>query len=437
MFTRLYLSLALLLPVHAWSQVPFAAGGGDQMLTPPPVSGEAYPTTVGADTRSNYLRGGLSIATGYSDNVLGDLYRPVSDFDYSIYPTIEIDKATSRLHFSVIYSPGFTAYQHTTSRDQVDQNLALDFHYRLSPHATLSLRDSLQDISNAISQPDPLLAEEITGSPQVPLYAVIAPVAGQLANRGIAELTYQFSRNGMIGASGIFTNLHYFNPTEVLGIYDSSSSGGSAFYTRRLSKRHYIGATYEYSKILAYPLNAESEVQTHTTLLFCTIYLNPTFSLSFSGGPQRFDVVQLPLPPYSSWSPALTASIGWQGRHANVATSYSRIVGAGAGLVGVFQSNIARVYTRWQPARTWSVGSSGSYANNKDLTPSSFLSSQGGHTILGTVSAQRQLNEHFNVEFGYTRLHQTYSGIPVISNAPNTNREFISISYHFARPLGG
>ena len=40
------------------------------------------------------------------------------------------------------------------------------------------------------------------------------------------------------------------------------------------------------------------------------------------------------------------------------------------------------------------------------------------------------------MEFGYTRLHQSYSGIAVISNAPNTNREFISISYQFTRTAG-
>ena len=30
----------------------------------------------------------------------------------------------------------------------------------------------------------------------------------------------------MIGASGTFTNLHFLNPTEVPGLYDSNSAGG-------------------------------------------------------------------------------------------------------------------------------------------------------------------------------------------------------------------
>ena len=61
---------------------------------------------------------------------------------------------------------------------------------------------------------------------------------------------------------------------------------------------------------------------------------------------------------------------------------------------------------------------------------------QGGHTVSGTVSVQHPMSEHFKAELGYARLHQSYSGIAVISTAPDSNREFISISYQFTRPLG-
>jgi hypothetical protein len=37
---------------------------------------------------------------------------------------------------------------------------------------------------------------------------------------------------------------------------------------------------------------------------------------------------------------------------------------------------------------------------------------------------------------GYTRLHQAYSNVAVLSTAPDTNREYVSISYQFSRPLG-
>jgi hypothetical protein len=438
MFRRICLSLALLVATPAWSQgIGVNTADESQMMTPPPVNGQAYPAVVGSEERSNYLRAGLIFNTAYSNNVLGDVgINPVSDVSYSIFPTIAIDQSTSRLHWMMTYGPGFTFYQRTSSRNQEDQNVTLNFHYRVSPHITFSAEDFFQKSSSVFNQPGSFSGETVSGSPQPPLIAVIGPVASQLSNRANVQLTYQFGMNGMVGADGTFTNLDYLDPTEVSGLYDSSSSGGSAFYSYRFSRNHYIGGTYQYSRIVSFPVNAQSEIQAHTVFLFYTIYLSPTFSLSFSGGPQHYELIQPPVPTYGSWSPTFTASMGWQELHTNFSASYSRVVTGGGGLVGAFQSNSANASARWQLAHTWSLGASASYMINKSESPSSFLTTQGGHSIFGTVSVQHQLSQHLQLEFGYTHLHQSYSGIPVISNAPNTDREFMSISYQFARPLG-
>jgi hypothetical protein len=76
---------------------------------------------------------------------------------------------------------------------------------------------------------------------------------------------------------------------------------------------------------------------------------------------------------------------------------------------------------------------SGLYANNHALQYTPGIAN--GHTNSGTVALERLLGEHFNVQVGYTRLHQTYN-IPLLAGVPNTNREFVSIQYSFARPLG-
>ncbi len=388
-----------------------------------------------AEARSNYLRYGLTFNTAYSDNTLGGT-PPVSDISYSIWPTIALDKSTSRLHSVISYSPGFTFYQRTSGRNEADQNVGIDVGYRLSPHVSVSLRDSFQKSSSVFNQPDLTSANPVSGSGGPPAEAVIAPIADRLSNTGNVGITYQYGRNSLVGASGTFTNLHYPNPAEVPGLYDSSTAGGSAFYDHRLSKRQHIGASYQYSRILSYPVGAQTETQTHTIFFFYTFYLTPRLSLSFSGGPQYSDVAQSPQPASRSWSPAATASLGWQGQRASFAASYSRIVTGGGGLEGAFHSNSANGSARWQLARTWNVGSGASYAIYKTLTPFAFLSSPGGHSISGTVSMQHQIGQHFNAEAGYSRVHQSYGGIAVIANSPDINREFISISYQFARPLG-
>jgi hypothetical protein len=445
MSNRVFMGLVLLVTIPACCQstIPAATGLGttddlgstDQMLTPAPVSDQGYPTGIRSQQRSNFLRVGIGLNTAYSDNILGDLNaNPVSDVEYSILPTIGIDKTTERQRWRLTYSPGFTFYQRTSSRNQTDQNVELDFQFRLSPHVTFNVQDVLLKTSNIFNHTD-ALSGEVIGT-EAPVITFIGPVADVLSNTASTELTYQFRRNGMIGAEGTFVLRDYLKPAEVPGLYDSNASGGSGFYSHRLSQKHYIGARVEYTRILAYPVDAQSEVQTTAFMFFYTLYLKPTFSISLSGGPQHYNIFQSPLPVYGSWSPTFTASTGWQGRHTTLVGGYSRLVTGGGGLVGALQSNSGSVSLRRQVEKTWNVGVASSYTNNKNVTPATFLSSQGGHSFFGTFSVQHQVSEHFQLEFGYTRVQQTYSNVAVLARNPNTNREFINLTYQLRRPLG-
>ena len=76
--------------------------------------------------------------------------------------------------------------------------------------------------------------------------------------------------------------------------------------------------------------------------------------------------------------------MGWQGLHTNFVASYARAVTSGSGLAGVFQSNSAYVSARWKLARTWSLQAVASYTINKDISPSYFPSSSGGHRTFGS-----------------------------------------------------
>src|SRR5258708_32809139 len=169
MWIRVCLSFALLVTMPGWSQVTTGAGAGlgytdglgssGEMRTPPPVNGDSYPTVAGAEVRSNYLRAGLAVTTAYSDNVLGDAFKPVSDVAYLINPTIAIDKTTSRQHLTFSYTPGFTIYQQTSALNQTNQYLTLVSAYRLARHLTLNLQDSFQYTSNFLDQPDPFATD--------------------------------------------------------------------------------------------------------------------------------------------------------------------------------------------------------------------------------------------------------------------------------------
>ena len=285
-----------------------------RMVAPPPASGGSYPAVGTAGERSNYLRYGLTFSAAYSDNVFAGVDgKLVGDASYSVWPTISLDQTTSRLHSVLSYSSGFTFYQKESGRNEADQNAGLDVQYRLSPHVAFSLRDSFHKSSSVFNQPDLVSSTPVLGSAEAPTVAVIAPLADQLNNSTNAGITYQFAANSMVGVSGSFAYLNYPNPAEVPGLYGSKSAAGSAFYNHRFSRRHNVGTTYQYSKFLAYPVEAQSGLrsttQTHTVFGFYTVYLKPTLSFSLSGGIQRYEAAQPPQPTSNSWSPTTTASI--------------------------------------------------------------------------------------------------------------------------------
>ena len=409
----------------------------DRMLAPPPVSGANYPTSFTSEERSNYLRGGVTFNTAYSDNVLGaTTAAPVSDVSYSVWPTISLDATIPRLHAVLTYAPGFTFYQRTSSRNEADQNAAIDFEYRLSPHVTFSAHDGFQKSSNVFNQPDLGLAGTVSGGTQEPNDSVIAPIADRLSNNGNVGMAYQFAANQMVGAGGTFSNLHYPDQAQVPGLFDSSTQGGAGFYSLRVAKKHYVGVSYQYQRLVTYLTASQNETQTQAVIFFYTFSPSARSSVSLFGGPQHSDTAEAyPNPSLRSWTPAAGASLNWQSRLTSFALSYAHLIAGGGGLIGAVESDSATASMRQQITKMLSGSVSGLYAQN-DILGGAVLGVSNGHTVSGTASLQQLVGPHLSVQLGYTRLHQNYSTVAVLAANPDTNREFVSISYQFARPLG-
>ena len=271
---------------------------------------------------------------------------------------------------------------------------------------------------------------------------MIAPVSPFVNNSGNVGASYQFAANGMVGASGTFTNLHFFNSGQVSGLSDSNTQGASVFFSLRASRLHYFGVNYQYQRLASSsPTVGESETQTHAIVFYYTLYPTSTLSISVFGGPQHSNTAQgalggLPLPPAVSWNPSVGGSLSWQGQRTNVAVSYSHAISGGGGLSGAANSDSANLLLQRQITKTLNASLSGAYSQNKVLGSPLFGGSNDGHSIMGTASLSKQLGEHLSLQLGYTRLHQNYSNVAVLAATPDTNRESISVSYTFSRPLG-
>ena len=425
-----------------WSQVEPSATGGvydpdsqTRMMMPPPVSGQSFPTTVGSQERSNYLSGGMAFTAAYTDNLLNiQSPTPVSDETYAIFPNMSIQRKTARQIQSLRYGVGYTIYQHTSDLNDFTQNADADYAFRMTKYSTISFHDSFNQNSNSFNNPNPSGGAAVSGSSQSPIPGLLVPFQSQLSNSIRGGVAVQYARNSMIGGGGSYSFLNYGNDSNQQQINDSDTTGGSAFYNRRIGQRNYLGAIYSYSRFNTHPVN--STIDTHAILGFFTIYLSQTVSISLSGGPQHFNSDQPPYPSDSSWTPAIGGSVGWQTPRANLAVSYMRMVTSGGGLAGAFYSQTAALSLRWLLTGRWSIGGNGSYYNYRNATPIYTSSNQGGHTLSGGISLQHQITENLSAELGYSHFTQSYGSIASISKSPDSNRVYGSVNYQFSKPLG-
>jgi hypothetical protein len=440
MIARIISIFVFLAVVPIWSQVEPGASGGapvsgsdTEMTTPPPVSGMAYPTTFASEIRSNYLLAGISVNGAYVSNVLpGSGVTPVNDATFTILPTLALSRSTPRQIENLSYSPSFLIYEPDSTLDSINQGAALNFMYRFSQQVSLSVSDSFYRTSDVFDQSYTFSNGGITGSIQSPGATAIVPFAEQLTNFVNGTLSYQFGRDGMVGAGGFYSTFELPNSSNAFGLSSSNGGGVSAFYNRRLSRAQYFGMEYEYSQISTTGLNEESTTTVNSLLPFYTVYFTKTISFSASAGIEH-DYSTLPQsPPLSSWSPAATLSAGWQGNRANFVASYTHAVTAGNGLFGAFHSNGANAFGGWRLTRNWNARLSASYLNLSTLTPQT-SNYAGGTTITGQASLTRRIGENFTAEFGYERLHEEYSTISV---NPDSNEAYARITYQFRRPVG-
>jgi hypothetical protein len=438
------LCLALTAAMPLWSQVePSGSGGGlglddSQMLTPAPVSENAYPETVGSETRSNFLSGGLVFTGAYVDNLLlGNDNGPISDETYSFVPTISFDRKTPRQDESLSYSSGFTLYQHTSQLNSVAQSATAGYRYHISKYTVLVLGDTFQQNNNLYNQSNPFSGGGggVSGAPGQSSGFVISPYENQLTNSSNAGINYQYGRNAMIGGSGTYYLQQFSESADVSGLSNQGAAGANGFFSRRFGRSQYVGVRYQFSKFVTHPFDTYSV--TNTVFGFYTFYFTRSFSLSILGGPEHYTTWSPATPSQGSWTPAVEASFGWQTPRTNITAAYSHIVAGVGGLIGTYQSDIASMTGRLALSRRWNLGANLNYSlfNNVNANPGVAYGTPG-NSFFGGVYLDRQITERVSAQAGYGYFHEDYPGIPSASTYPNSNRVNISIMYQFNRPLG-
>jgi hypothetical protein len=406
------------------------------MMTPPAVSGNAYPELAGSETRSNYLAGGLVFTTAYIDNLMvGSGTSPISDETYSFLPTISIDRKTPRQGESLSYSSGFTLYQNTSQLNSVAQDASAGYRFRISPYTIVVLSDTFRQNSNLYNQSNPFTAGVVSGTPGQANGVVISPFQNLISNSSSAGINYQYSKNAMIGGSGSYSFQQYSQSAYVSGLNNEGTAEANGFFSRRLGRSQYVGTTYQFSKFVTHPV--ETYTMTDTLSGFYTFYFTQSFSFSILGGPEHYTTWSATSPTQGAWTPAVQASFGWQTLRTNLVASYAHIVSGAGGLIGTYHSDVAALSGRLALSRTWDVGANLNYARFNNVNSSSAVANEtGGNSIFGGMSLDHRITERVYAQAGYGHVHENYAGIPAASTYPDSNRASISIMYQFNRPLG-
>lgn len=415
---------------------PDQAVANDGMLTPPPVSGDAYPVLTGSEERKNFLGLGATANIAYDDHVEGG----AANMIYSIWPTVVLNRSSLRLHEIFNYSPGFTVYQPSSVYNAADQNATGYLQYLMGAHTKIELQDIFTRTSSVFNSPFASTQGSITGQAPTQTVGAIAAYADRILNSATAQLTNQSGDNGMFGLSAGYGQLEYPESKQTVGLYNATSYQGGAFATQRLSRRQYLGANVEHARIVSYLTGTDNVLQRDDIFGFYTIYLRNqqqnSLSLSVTAGPQHYSIAQYPEALLSKWVPSGTFSLGWQAHLSSASASYSHAVTAGGGLSGAYGEDVAGATYRRLLRPTWDVNGYGSYTRNQTLAPGYAFATPGGHTIAAGASADHTISRNLRISFGYDWLDQRYPQVNALAPFPFSNREYGSITYQLTRPVG-
>jgi hypothetical protein len=389
-------------------------------MTPPPLTGSAYAVSVGEEVgRANYFNAGLVFSGAYTDNI----YVPgtsgkVGDEQYSFQPTLVLNRRSARASEILSYEPGFTMYQQTSQLNGMSQQGEAKYQFHQN--------------SNLYNQPNPFAPTGVSSTGQA---VNVYPFENQLSNSSNAGIDCQYARNAMIGGSASFDLLRYQDHSlSSAALQNQNVTGASAFFSRRLSAAHYTGLTYQFSKIITFP--ERSYTNAYSIMGFFTVYLTRNFSLSILGGPQHYDTRGPSIVASRAWSPEIQASVGWNGRRAGMAGSYSRGVSTTSGLVGAYRIDAFQGGALWHLGRTWTLDCGGAYSEFSLLTKDSGGLTTGIRTATGSASIVHPVTDRLSGALAYAHFHQDQALVGTPFFSPESNRVTLSISYQLSRSIG-
>ncbi len=417
------------------------------------LNGETGPLGTAGESEENELSLGVSVGGNYYGTASSNNSGSQENGSYTVAPNIAITEHRPRISFTLQYAPGYT-YSPQTGNELTQTSLD-QLQYRITEKLTLQLGERYLRMNSWFTGLDvnPMAA---TGNViQQPNESILTTQTVVTTSLSTLNLVYQASDSTVIGMGGSFSTGNFSNVQVTLNqpLFNSNSGTGSAYVQHRVHGNNWLGVTGTFQRIVTSG-QAKEGADNPSVQIFYTFAPSANTSMSLFAGPSYFSsqaetdilLFGVPIPvtiPTKGWGAQGGATAGWRGQRTGVSAKYLHRVSDGGGLSGAVRSDSASANFRRQLSQRWTANAAFLYGKN---TSQSILFGGSFKMISGTASLNWLLSDRFSMVLSYARdhLNSSYDNSVGSIAAPangtaqtiDDNRAWVSISYHFTRPLG-
>lgn len=419
------------------------------IVLPAPLGGVSPHLTANPEDtlpRPNLLTGSIGVSGVYTDNAFTVGSKAVSDYQYSIIPGLGFQTFGSRTQWTLHYGGGLTIDQRLAGSTQQTHDATVAVSHSFTRRLAAELRQDYSITNNPftrIGESQSLSA--VTGPGQLSPFSVPS-TATRIGSISGANLTYQLSPHSGMGASGSFSSQHFRDVQSpsgtTVGLLDTTTTAGRAFYLLQISPHQTIGTEYQLQDLRF--AGGLARTVDHTLFLFDGISFRKNMTLSLYGGPERTHThnvifldpnLTLSLAPVlaDQWSVGGGLAYTWQGKHNGFRISGERGVSDGGGFAGAVRLHTASL--EWQKAwgPRWSTTLELIYADGRSIAVPPNVSGGRITTEQGLLGFLYQLTPNVALTAQYARIQQPYAGPISKTVLPNHDQVQAGLTYRFQK----
>ena len=415
------------------------------------LNGETGPVGTLTESGENELSLGLSAGGAYYGNS-SNLGQRDSE-SYTVQPDIAITESRPRTSWTVRYSPGYSYTPQTG--DQLMQTSLGNLQYRITERLTLQVSERYQRMNSWFTGLQVNPTASAGNVIQQPNDSILTTETITTTSFSTLNLVYQASDSTVVGMGGSFNTGNFSNVQVAFNqaLFNSNRGTASAYVSHRVHGNNWLGVTGAFQRIVTTGQTKEG-ADNPSVQLFYTFAPSARTSMSLFAGPSYFTsqaetqilILGIPIPltiPSKGWGANGGATVGWRSDRTGVSARYMHRISDGGGLTGATRSDSAAANFRRQLSKRLTANAALLYGKNNS---ESILYGASFHTISGTADLGWELTNSFTLTLSYARDHlqNSYNNLLGTSAQPtgvtnqtfDLNRAWVSISYHFTRPLG-